>query len=314
MKNIKYVIILSLAITGCETTIHPELNSPERVVVVDAWVNQKMKKQEIWITRSQPYFENINPIKIDGASVTIEDLNNGTIYNFQEGETSYYWEPVHEPLGVVGHTYRLTVIVEGETYQAYSRLGRVPVIDSIEFQFNRKNLIINQDHYTAQFKALEPAGVGDTYWIKAWKNGVYLGKPGELNMTYDASFTPGQSVDGQQFIIPIRKDFVNPLDENPEKKNEFLPPYLVGDSLYVEIHSIDPAAYEFLFGVYFQITRPGGFAELFSMPLANATTNLHNLNKNSRKNIAGFFNVAAISHRGQRLTQEIADKAKKSSD
>jgi hypothetical protein len=129
-------------------------------------------------------------------------------------------------------------------------------------------------------------------------------------MTYDASFTSGQSVDGQQFIIPIRKDFVNPIDQNPDNKNELLPPYLIGDSLYVEIHSIDPAAYEFLFGVYFQISRPGGFAELFSMPLANSTTNIMNINENSMSNVAGFFNVSAVSGRGQKLTQEIADQAK----
>jgi hypothetical protein len=127
-----------------------------------------------------------------------------------------------------------------------------------------------------------------------------------LNMAYDATFTPGQSIDGQQFIIPIRKDFLNPFDKNPDKENEFLPPYLVNDSVYVEIHSIDPAAYEFLFAVYFHITRPGGFAEIFSMPLANSPTNLQSTNKNSTTNIAGFFNTAAVSARGQKLTEEIA--------
>jgi hypothetical protein len=173
---------------------------------------------------------------------------------------------------------------------------------------------VNEDYFSAEFKALEPAGVGDTYWIKAWKNGHQLNKPGELNMTYDASFTPGQSVDGQQFIIPIRKDFINPLDKNPEKKNEMLPPYVVGDSVYVEIHSIDPMAYDFLFGVYFQITRPGGFAELFSMPLANATTNILNVNTNSTTVAAGFFNVSAISGRGQRLTPELALAARQKAE
>ena len=93
-----------------------------------------------------------------------------------------------------------------------------------------------------------------------------------------------------------------------------LPPYVPGDSVYVEIHSIDPMAYEFLFGVYFQITRPGGFAELFSMPLANATTNILNVNKDSKTIAAGFFNVSAISGKGQRLTPELAEAAKQKAD
>jgi hypothetical protein len=309
-----YFIALAFALLGCETTIHPELEQAEKIIVVDAWVNQKMERQTISVTRSQSYFDNSTPVKISNAEVAVHDLTSGEVYLFEEGDDAYYWEPTSTPFGVIGHQYRLTVAVDGETFEAFSRLGRVPSIDSIEFAFNKKDLLVNQDYFTAEFKALEPAGVGDTYWIKAWKNGHHLNKPGELNMTYDASFTPGQSVDGQQFIIPIRKDFINPLDENPEKENEMLPPYEVGDSVYVEIHSIDPMAYEFLFGVYFHITRPGGFAELFSMPLANATTNILNQNKNSKTIAAGFFNVSAISGRGQRLTPELAETAKQKAE
>jgi hypothetical protein len=312
----RYVYFITLAFTflRCETTIHPELEQAEKIIVVDAWLNQKMERQTISVTRSQPYFDNSTPKKINNAEVVVHDLTSGEIFTFEEGDDAYYWEPTSTSFGVIGHQYRLTVSVDGETFEAFSRLGRVPSIDSIEFTFNKKDFLVNQDYFAAEFKALEPAGVGDTYWIKAWKNGHYLNKPGELNMTYDASFTPGQSVDGQQFIIPIRRDFINPLDENPVKKDQMLPPYVPGDSVYVEIHSIDPMAYEFLFGVYFHITRPGGFAELFSMPLANATTNILNLNKDSKTIAAGFFNVSAISGKGQRLTPELAEAARQKGD
>jgi hypothetical protein len=309
-----YLIALAFALLSCETTIHPELEQAGKIIVVDAWVNQKMERQTISVTRSQPYFDSSTPEKISDAEVVVHDLTTGEVYLFEEGDDAYYWQPTSSPFGAIGHQYRLTVTVDGETFEAFSRLGRVPPIDSIEFSFNKKDILVSEDYFTAEFKALEPAGVGDTYWIKAWKNGHHLNKPGELNMTYDASFTSGQSVDGQQFIIPIRKDFINPLDQNPEKENEILPPYEVGDSVYVEIHSIDPMAYEFLFGVYFHITRPGGFAELFSMPLANATTNILNLNKDSETIAAGFFNVSATSGRGQRLTPGLAEAAKQKAD
>lgn len=306
-----YLAVIAFVFVNCETTIQPELEQAEKIIVVDAWLNQKMERQTILVTRSQSYFDNSVPKKISNAEVIVHDLTSGELYNFEEGEDGYYWQPTSTPFGAIGHQYRLSVSVDGETFEAFSRLGRVPSVDSIEFAFNKKDILVNQDYFTAEFKALEPAGVGDTYWIKAWKNGHYLNKPGELNMTYDASFTPGQSVDGQQFIIPIRKDFINPLDENPDKKNEILPPYVPGDSVYVEIHSVDPMAYDFLFGVYFHINRPGGFAELFSMPLANATTNILNVNKSSKTIAAGFFNVSAISGRGQRLTPALAEAARK---
>lgn len=312
----RYISILFFVfiVAGCETTIYPELEQAEEIIVVDAWVNQKMERQRISVTRSQPYFDNRAPKKINNAEVIVYDLTSGESYQFEEGDDAYYWEPQSSPLGTIGHTYRLTVFVDGEMFEAFSRLGRVPPVDSIEFSFNKKDLLVNEDYFTAEFKAVEPAGVGDTYWIKAWKNGYYLNKPGELNMAFDASFTAGQSVDGQQFIIPIRKDFINPLDKDPKNENEILPPYVVGDSVYVEIHSLDPMAYEFLFGVYFHITRPGGFAELFSMPLANATTNILNIDKQSKTVAAGFFNVSAISGNGQKLTPEIAAAARENAE
>lgn len=310
MNKIIYLTLIACTFLGCQTTITPELSPAENILVVDAWINQKMERQSIKITRSQPYFENSAPVKIDGAIVLVKDLTTGTNYEFKEGLADYFWDPVSTPFGIVGHHYQLTVTVDGETFEAFARLGRVPRIDSIKFAYNPDDLLIKKEYYTAEFNAIEPEGVGDTYWIKAWKNGVYLNKPSELNMAYDASFTPGQSVDGQQFIIPLRKTFINPLDENPLKENEFIPPYLVGDSVHIEIHSIDPLAFEFLFAVYFQINRPGGFAELFSMPLANTITNIKSADPNSTTNVAGFFNVSAVSSRGQKLTQEIATEAK----
>ena len=309
MKNILYILLIA-AIFGCETTINPELDSPAEIMVVDAWINNKMERQEIRITRSQPYFDNSRPAKIPGAVVTVEDLNTGIIYEFQEGEDSYFWVPEDAPFGEVGHRYKLRVSSEGETFEAFSRMGRVPAVDSVLFEFNPKNFAITEDFYSAEFLATDPAGIGDTYWIKAWKNGNFLGKPEELNVAYDAGFSAGQPVDGILFIAPIRGNFVNPLDENPEKENEILPPYQVGDSLYVEIHSLDPLAFEFLFVVARQINRPGGFAELFALPLANATTNLKSTSENSETEVAGFFNVAAVSSGGETLSQELADLAR----
>jgi hypothetical protein len=306
-------ILFSIVILGCETTIEPKLNDAERILVIDAWINQKPERQEIRIMRSQPYFEQAYPEKIRGAIVSVRDLDNGDEYVFEEEDGVYYWQPNGNGFGIVGHHYRLVVEVDGETFEAFSRLGRVPPIDTIEFFFKKKDFLIEQDYFLAEFKALEPKGVGDTYWIKSWKNGSYLNKPGELNMVYDASFTAGLALDGEQFAIPIRRDFLNPMDLDPDNKNKFLPPYLVNDSASVEIHSIDPAAFDFLFGVYFHTTRPGGLAELFATPLGNALTNLRSTRAHSSTNIAGFFNVAAVSVKGQRLTPEIAELAKQNS-
>lgn len=306
MKKLLYILFILLAF-ACETEITPELKEAEEIMVIDAWVSQKMEKQEIRITRSQPYFDNSHPVMVSGLEVNVEDLNTGEIYNFQEGEGAYYWEPVDKPFGEIGHNYRLTVYADDELFEAEASLGRVPEVDSIVFTYNEEDFNISEPYYSAEFIASDPVGAGDAYWIKAWKNGVYLGKPSEINIAFDAGLSPGQPVDGKMFHQVIRRDFVNPLEERADKANYYHPPYRVGDSLYVEIHAISPAAFDYLSGIILQTNRPGGFSELFATPLANVPTNI---TSTSSVKVAGFFNVATVSSGGRKITQAIAEEAK----
>jgi hypothetical protein len=54
--------------------------------------------------------------------------------------------------------------------------------------------------------------------------------------------------------------------------------------------------------VAIQTDRPGGFAELFSTPLANVSTNITNANVNGSKAV-GFFNVSAVSSAGKKYVK-----------
>lgn len=312
-KTLSVILVSAGIITlfGCETDFQADFKQAEKILVVDAWVTQELKKQEIRVYYSKPYFDN-SPIElIQGAQVKIEDLESGKVYSFIADQNAYSWIPQNEGLGIVGNSYKLSVTVQGETYEAIAKLGRVPLIDTITFEYKDKDFLIKSEYYSAEFLATDPQGKGDTYWIKAFKNGQFLAKPGELNMAFDAGFSSGQSVDGKPFISTIRRDFINPMDNVEGKTGEFNPPYLPGDKIRVEIHSIDQPGYEFLYQLYYQINRPGGFGELFSIPLANVPTNLESTKAGSKSSVAGFFNISAVSSFEQILTEEIAVKAKK---
>ncbi|MEQ9221735.1 MAG: DUF4249 domain-containing protein [Cyclobacteriaceae bacterium] len=306
MKKI-FLLIIILSAFSCETVIYPELNDAAEIIVVDAWLVHNKPTQEIRLTRSQPYFDNTEPQMITGAEVTVLDIETGLLYEFQEGEKSYRWT-ADSTFGVIGHNYRLTVDVEGETFEATARLGRVPQVDSVVFRHNPKDYDILEPYFTAEFFATDPAGLGDAYWIKAWKNGVFLNKPSEINIAFDGGFGEGQEVDGVVLHKTVRKDYLNPMEERTDRKNYYYPPYDLGDSIYVEIHSIDPAAYDYLSVVKTQTDREGGFAELFAIPLANVTTNLRSTDPLSATPIGGFFNVSAVASNGSRLTEEIVSK------
>jgi len=184
----------------------------------------------------------------------------------------------------------------GESYESFTKMGRVPVIDSVTFTFQEANSF-QPDSYIAEFWAKDPVGSGDTYWIRATKNDTLLNKPSEINLAYDAGFSSGGNFDGITFIPPIRSD-INPYVEDANKKQ--LSPYSAGDSVYVEINSISVSAFNYLQQVVTQTDRNGGFGELFSAPLANVSTNIDNTKENGKKAV-GFFNVAAVSGNGKKL-------------
>lgn len=301
-KTLEYAIwvgVFSILTMSCEDKINPALENAAAILVVDAWLNNKPEPQEISLSLSQSYFDNTNPQGVSGAVVMIND-DKGKTYSFAENDKkpgNYLWTPaMNEVFGAVGNSYTLTIQINGETFQSVSKMGRVPPIDSITFEPDKR--IGSTEQITrADFWATDPLGKDDAYWIRSYKNGIMLNKPSEINFAYDAGFSEGGATDGVTFITPIRRR-INPNDKDADGKT--LSPFVTGDSLNVQIHSITKQAFSYLNQVSIQTDRPGGFQELFSTPLANVSTNISNTNTNGRKAL-GFFNVAAVSMAGKRF-------------
>ncbi len=302
------MIIMVLAMAACETEIFPTLPDAEPVLVVDAWVTNKEEPQVVRLMMTQPYFENLTPPGVTGATVSIEG-SDGSFYLFGESnveEGVYTWEPAPgDSFGQSGVTYTLRIAKGVEQYTATTAMGRVPPIDSITFRIEKGNDLVD-DLYLAEFWAVDPIEAGDTYWIKAYKNGVLLNKPSEISLAYDAGFSRGGNFSGINFIAPIRRS-INPFEQ--DANNRLKSPYVVGDSVYVEIHSLSEASFDFLTQVVVQTNRPGGFSELFSTPLANVSSNIRNISPGDKR-VVGFFNVAAVSGSGRKFKSldEVSNK------
>jgi hypothetical protein len=291
-------IVVGLFSFSCETVINPSLQSANPVLVVDAWINNKLEKQTVLLTQTQSYFDSSQPTGVSGASVIIQDVTDGKQYSFVESATkkgSYEWTPGAIPFGKIGNEYKLSIAVNGEQFEATAGMGRVPQIDSITFSKDVRGGS-DKERYQGEFWAVDPVGSGDTYWIRATKNDTLLNKPSEQNLAYDGGFSAGSDTDGVEFLPPIRRG-ITP-DYSEKKSNPS--PYWPGDSVYVEIHSISLAAFNYLNEVIVQTDRPGGFQELFSRPLSNVSTNIKNVNPTGSTAV-GFFNVGAVSGKGKRF-------------
>jgi hypothetical protein len=297
--------LMIILISACEDVIHPSLPAADPVVVVDAWVNNKPVIQKIGLYHTLTYFDASPLPGISGAEVSIAG-NDGSYYVFNESDSSgiYEWNPLlaDSTFGKPGVTYILSIETGSVTYSAGCEMGSVPPIDSIVFKFTEGNEFM-ADSYTGQFYATDIPGYGNTYWIRAYKNGKYLNKPSEINLAFDAGFSLGSVVDGIQFVQPIRQG-INPYDQDDNDK--VLPSYLPGDSVYVEINSISFEAFDFLSQVATQTNRPGGFGELFAQPFANVPTNI--VSSDPGKPAIGFFNVGSVSGLGKTVVAEDKDQ------
>lgn len=285
-------ILFLLAVTclfACEEEVQLTLEDAPPVLVVDAWINDKPEDQVIRLTMTQPYFESSEPQGVTGAVVEVTD-DQGTNYAFSETAPGVYtWEYTGDVLGETGREYTLSIVSGEQEYHASSRMNRVPEVDSVVFTYREDGDAFREQGYYGEFFATDPVGPGDAYWIKSYKNGIPLQRPFEINIAVDAGFSTGGNIDGVVFIQPIQ-DGVNPLNDDLDQ----IIPYVPGDSLYVEIHSITLDAFDFLDQMAIQTQRDGGFDEIFAEPLENLPSNIEQISGNTGETIVGFFCVSSV--------------------
>ena len=312
MKKI-FILLIVFAFFACENIIYPELEPSLEQYVVDAWLNDLPGSQKIFLSKSNNYFMSELPKLLSGAEVYLTD-EDGNRYDFEESAEGYVWgDSLSTSFLQVGTSYQLNVSIDGIRFSGTSEMNPVPPVDSITFKYQKEDFSTDEDYYLAEVVATDLVGVGNTYWIKAWKNGVYLNKASEINIAYDAGFSAGGNIDGQVFIQPIQ-ELINPFDTDEAGEALIEPPYSIGDTIYVEILSISESAFYFLNEVKIQTVRSGGFGALFAPPFSNVSTNLMNEDVSSAIHPVGFFNVSAISSLEQVLTSEIAQKAQEEAE
>lgn len=290
--NIYIFILLAATFFSCEDVIDFKVDDNTPQLTVDAWLTDKAGAQTIKLTSSTNYFDNTDYPPALGAIVqVVDDEGNNYAFTDEDNDGNYTWTPANaEVFGQLGNSYTLTITYQGETYQASSRINRVPPIDSITYEFKEAETG-NPEGVYAQVYARDFVGSGDCYWMRGFKNGTYLNRVNNLTTAYDAGFSAGGNTDGINFIQPIREG-INEFIPEPDNNNLFeTPPFKTGDQVYVELYSITEDAFDFWAEVRTQLQNGG----LFAIPLANVRTNLVNTNPNSKQKVVGFFCTSAVT-------------------
>ncbi|TXF89207.1 DUF4249 domain-containing protein [Neolewinella aurantiaca] len=282
---------LGFSFYNCEDPVTLDSRFVEPQLVVEAWLNNISEPQAILLSESQDYYDNRLPTPVTDAQVIVcqtEDQQpTPNCFVFEhEGEGRYVWEPSvpGETLGEVDMEFGLGIQRGDKQYASTTTMNRTATIDSISFQFEEESLGLDEGLY-AQLYARDPVGTGDAYLIRTTFNDTLLLNPSELNIAYDATFSPGSGTDGIAFIFPIRFA-INKQDED----GGFIP-LEEGDHIAVEVISLSDEAYLFLRIVSEQINNGG--SGLFDLPVTNSPGNIFEIE--SQEAILGFFNVAATA-------------------
>ena len=290
--------LLAMVDLACESEIDVDLDESIPTLSVDAFINYMNQVQRFLLYFSQPYFENNIYEPAAGASVVVTDITQGIDFTFEEKQDepgSYSWLPhsENETFGSIGSSYSLSIEYDNVIYSASSAMNRAPTIDSIRF-IEAIGPQADDDDYQAEFFALDFEGEGDTYWIKAYKNGDFLDEPAEINLAYDAGTSSGAAIDGDFFIVPVK------LGINPDDTDES---YVFGDNVGVEIHSITNDTFDYMTELAIQTDNEGGFSQLFAAPPSNLRTNI--IASDSEMRVLGHFSVSAVSSQEQVFTQDV---------
>ena len=287
MKILVYISAV-LLFASCEKVISVEVEEGEKKLIVDGFLTNGAGAQKIKLTISQPYFESATPTPAIGASVKVISSAGDTFVFVDNGTNGeYIWTPVgNDTLCKVGLHYTLEINYNGSAYQSYSNVPIATNIDSIVIgQGTPFGPPSPSKEYYAELFATDSAGQIDYCWVKTYKNDTLFSDASSMLLVVNAT-TDYPGADGFQFIFPVRLSI-----------NDFSNRYQLGDSVKVEILSINEDTWRFLGEIKTQLTtNDGALGPLFAIPTANVRTNISKTSGDGIQAL-GWFSTSALSSR-----------------
>ncbi|MBC7425147.1 MAG: DUF4249 domain-containing protein [Bacteroidia bacterium] len=268
---------LPLFFSSCEDSVDVDLGPPQIQLVVDAVINNSKDTQFIYLTKTIGFLNNGRYPGYQADSVMIIDTAGpARIFNYSGNGTYFYVVPAGLNFKT-GNTYGLYIKDGPDSYYSLSKLNRVPPIDSLIVRYKEEEFG-QKAGYEAEMYAKDIAGVGDFYWLKLYRNDSF--QSSSINISQDGAFVGSTAGDGDRFIPPIAKLALN----------SFSRPYKSGETIKLELLSINPELYFYLNEITTQLNNQG----LFATPPANVSGNIFCLN-NEKKKVLGFFSMCGKS-------------------
>lgn len=266
-------ILLSLLV-GCETVVDIELEEgPKRLVVdggIEAVAGDDGSYQAIKLSTTTD-FNASDPAPVRDAAVTVRD-DQGRSFDFVESPTVAGTYEATDFIVERNGDYALTVIYEGETYQASETMASVPPIDSVYQRFFEANAFEEAGTHVL-IDYTDPADETNYYVWEHFRNGERLiDLEAPLESISKDEFYNGQQIIGKRF--------------STEEESDYDP----GDLVTVRQLGISAANYSYLllFAQQSESTGP------FGTPAAPVRGNVRNLTTPENYPL-GYFHASEVA-------------------
>jgi hypothetical protein len=271
MKNTIALLFLAIVFCSCEKSVLLDLNQTEPRVIIEGLVTNKPGYQYVKVSRSTGFYQSGPAPVVDDATVIVRD-NDGNEILFvhnpgNDSDSSGYYLPAVPFTGVIGKTYSLSVLINGENYEGTDTMNPVTTIDSLSYRIDDEEQEDPEDEgkfYEVLLYANEPQQTTDFYLFKFYRNDS-LKLEGETDIYYADDEALGEDIDA----VP------SPLY------------YAPGDVATVEMYSLSRGGFVFYNDLQSLLNSDGG---LFSQPPSNSRTNLSN-------GALGYFQTSALEKR-----------------
>lgn len=265
MKKIFLLLLpILFLVASCEEVVEVDLETAAPRLVIDAsidWVKGTPgNEQTVKLTTTTGYYNPNVPI-VEGATVFITN-SMGTMFDFiEEPNTGNYNCTNFEP--VIGESYTLTVVVDGQTYKATETLYPTPDIEEI-VQDNEGGFF-NEDVEVRFF--YQDDGATDNWYMYRFSNGLM---PYSDYDVLEDKFFQGN----QMFGIYSHEDLAP------------------GDELRIRLYGISQRYYNYMM-ILIAMAEGGAGSGPFQSPPTTLRSNM--INQTNEDNYAlGYFRLGEV--------------------
>lgn len=223
LKHLTIFIVL-ISCFSCERVIDINLNEANPKIVIEANIHNKREGSLVKITRTGSYFKPYTPEMVSDAKITLK--NQLTTYTFTENANGIY--NIDKIGNLIPTNYTLSVEIDGERYEAESKMPTPISINYIISEYVAKN-IFQDEGYIVNYSFFDPENEENFYRVRYLLNGELQNDDNDYFLISDEMFN-GKSI--QMQIHGTR--------------------FIKGDTVEVELMSIDKSTYDY-FNTFVQV-------------------------------------------------------------